>query len=214
MPEESGEERTEEATPRRRHEFRERGQVARSAEVNGVAVLLGGLVLLALSAPLVYAGLAGVMRQALGESLAQPLALASAQELMGCVMLRALGHVAPLAGGLVLVALLVSYGQVGLMVTPKSLEPNMNIGQMGKIYEIDGATIEFVGENPLRKVDVAVGIWNRYEVVCKGDTSTVALNGQVVNRAKNASGSSGPIGLQSEGVPLHFRTIAIKPLGD
>ncbi len=43
MPEESFEERTEEATPRRRQEAREKGQVAKSRELSSVAVLLAGL---------------------------------------------------------------------------------------------------------------------------------------------------------------------------
>ena len=43
MPEESFEERTEQATPRRRQEARQKGQVAKSRELASVAVLMGGL---------------------------------------------------------------------------------------------------------------------------------------------------------------------------
>ena len=67
MPEEAGQERTEQATPRRRREARERGQVARSHEVNSAAVLLGGLALLFVSAPSVCRGIADALRYALGE---------------------------------------------------------------------------------------------------------------------------------------------------
>jgi flagellar biosynthetic protein FlhB len=42
MPEETLQERTEEATPRRREEARKRGQVAKSRELNSVAVLFAG----------------------------------------------------------------------------------------------------------------------------------------------------------------------------
>ena len=72
MPEQTGEERTERATPRRRRENRERGQVARSRELNSVAVLLGGLVLLMVSAPVIYTGLTGLMRFAFGGAMLRP----------------------------------------------------------------------------------------------------------------------------------------------
>jgi flagellar biosynthetic protein FlhB len=42
MPEETLQERTEEATPRRREEARKRGQVAKSRELTSVAVLFVG----------------------------------------------------------------------------------------------------------------------------------------------------------------------------
>ena len=125
MPEDSAEERTEQATPRRRQEARERGQVARSREVTSVAVLLGGLVLLYFSTPLVYDGFSSLMRFAFGEALARPVTLASAGELLGSATLRAIGYSAPVAVGLVLVELLASYGQVGLMVTPQAIEPKL-----------------------------------------------------------------------------------------
>jgi len=125
VPDESAEEKTEEATPRRRQEFRERGQVARSTEINSVAVLLGGLVLLYLSAPLAYSGLSRVMTWALGKALCEPITLASAHDLVCAATVRALGAVAPVAAGMVLVAVLASYGQVGLMITPESVQPKL-----------------------------------------------------------------------------------------
>lgn len=126
MPEESAEERTEEATARRRQDFRERGQVARSREVNNVAVLLGGLVLLTFSAPVAYSALVGEMRFALGDALARPVTMQSAQELLGGATLRGMGALAPVACGLLVVGLLAAYGQVGLMVTPESVMPKLS----------------------------------------------------------------------------------------
>jgi len=126
MPEESGEERTEEATPRRRQDYRERGHVARSAEVNNVAVLLGGLALLYFSAPLAYNGLTGLMRFAFGRAMARPLTAASAQEMMGTITLETLGFCAPLVIGLLAVAALAAYGQVGWLITPESIAPKLS----------------------------------------------------------------------------------------
>ncbi|HOW73161.1 MAG TPA: DUF1080 domain-containing protein [Phycisphaerae bacterium] len=97
-------------------------------------------------------------------------------------------------------------------VWPQSIEPNLNVDQMGKIYLIGGASLEYVKDNPSAKVDIPAGLWHRYEITCKGDTIRLALNGVVVNEGRKASPSSGTIGLQSEGVPIRFRTIAIKSL--
>ena len=101
-------------------------------------------------------------------------------------------------------------------VWPKSLEANLNIDEMGRIYEIGGATIKHPRDDkkPLAAVDVKPGEWNRYEIVCRGDAVTLTLNGTLVNQATDANVTRGFIGIQSEGVPMRFRTVAIKPLSD
>jgi flagellar biosynthesis protein FlhB len=126
MPEEAGQERTEEATPRKRQDERERGSVARSVEVNNVAVLLGGLALLYFAAPVAYDGLTGLMRFAFGKAMARPLTTESVQELMGTITLETLGFCAPLVLGLFAIAALASYGQVGWLITTESIAPNLS----------------------------------------------------------------------------------------
>ncbi len=66
MPEESFQERTEQATPRRRQEAREKGQVARSRELSSVAVLLTGLLTLFFGSAYFYHQMAQVLRHYLG----------------------------------------------------------------------------------------------------------------------------------------------------
>jgi len=56
------------------------------------------------------------------------------------------------------------------------------------------------------------GGWNKYEIVCKGDTIEATVNGQLQNRATGVNISKGYIGLQSEGVPIMFRNIKLTPL--
>ena len=53
MPEENelGQEKTERATPRRRHKSREKGSVARSKEINSAVMLFFGLCVIALYGP-------------------------------------------------------------------------------------------------------------------------------------------------------------------
>jgi len=55
------------------------------------------------------------------------------------------------------------------------------------------------------------GGWNKYEIVCKGDTIEVTVNGQVQNKATRVGVHKGYIGLQSEGVPIMFRNIRLTP---
>ena len=56
------------------------------------------------------------------------------------------------------------------------------------------------------------GGWNKYEIVCKGDTIEVTINGQLQNKATGVSLRRGYIGFQSEGVPITFRNIKLTPL--
>jgi len=56
------------------------------------------------------------------------------------------------------------------------------------------------------------GVWNKYEIVCKGDTIAVTINGQLQNKATGVGIRKGYIGFQSEGVPIFFKNIKLKPL--
>ena len=58
-------EKTEKATPKRLAEARKKGQVARSTDVNGAAVLAAGLAALALFGPRLYEAMRGSMHDTL-----------------------------------------------------------------------------------------------------------------------------------------------------
>ena len=68
MAEESFQEKTEQATPRRRDEARRKGQVARSQELSSAIVLLASLVGLYMLGGVIYEDLAGFTVQVLGRS--------------------------------------------------------------------------------------------------------------------------------------------------
>jgi putative heme-binding domain-containing protein len=53
------------------------------------------------------------------------------------------------------------------------------------------------------------GEWNRFECIARGDTLTVILNGQVVNRCTQVRPARGRIQLQSEGAEIHFRRLEL-----
>lgn len=54
------------------------------------------------------------------------------------------------------------------------------------------------------------GEWNSYDIVCKGNTIEVKVNGVLQNFATNCSETKGGIGLQAEGSRIQFRNIRIK----
>ncbi|MDR1009909.1 MAG: DUF1080 domain-containing protein [Opitutaceae bacterium] len=56
------------------------------------------------------------------------------------------------------------------------------------------------------------GEWNRYDIVCQGDTITLTVNGVEQNRATGVTVQEGHICLQSEGAPAEFRNITLTPL--
>ena len=56
------------------------------------------------------------------------------------------------------------------------------------------------------------GGWNTYEILCKGDTIELRVNGLLQNRATGVDVRTGYIGLQSEGSPIMFRNIKLTPL--
>src|SRR3982750_4301705 len=61
----SGGDKTEKATPKRREEARKKGQVAKSQDLNGALVLIGGLIALVIWAPHMVEKLAESMRGAI-----------------------------------------------------------------------------------------------------------------------------------------------------
>jgi len=56
------------------------------------------------------------------------------------------------------------------------------------------------------------GEWNSYDIVCKGSTVEVIVNGLLQNTAKNCSMTKGSIGLQAEGSKIQFRNIWIEKI--
>jgi hypothetical protein len=56
------------------------------------------------------------------------------------------------------------------------------------------------------------GEWNHYRVECNNGEISLAVNGKVVTRGRNASPRKGYIVLESEGTEIHFRNLKIKEL--
>lgn len=123
MAQEQGQERTEPATPKRRQEAREHGQIARSRELNTMTLLLaasGGVLLLGEN---LIRGLARVVDQGLNLSRAQLFDPASAVTLLAEAVRGALITLAPLFLLLVVAALLAPLALGGWSFSAKAIGP-------------------------------------------------------------------------------------------
>lgn len=56
------------------------------------------------------------------------------------------------------------------------------------------------------------GEWNDYDIVCKGNTIEVTVNGVLQNTATNCTLTKGAIALQAEGCKIQFRNIWIEKI--
>jgi hypothetical protein len=69
-----------------------------------------------------------------------------------------------------------------------------------------------LGFRARRDVEKPAGQWNRYEIICHGDTITNKLNGVVVNMGMKAVPSEGKIQIQSEGAEILIRKVELRPV--
>ncbi|MGR9106358.1 MAG: flagellar type III secretion system protein FlhB, partial [Gammaproteobacteria bacterium] len=121
--EESGQERSEEPSSKRLSDAREKGQVARSRELNTFVVLLAGSALLSLFGPRLGAGLLNLMRREFRISRAD---LFDDQALIthfGAVLLRTAEILAPFLGLMVIAACVAPLSLGGWVFSLESLQP-------------------------------------------------------------------------------------------
>ncbi|HET9124712.1 MAG TPA: flagellar biosynthesis protein FlhB [Solirubrobacteraceae bacterium] len=132
----AGSDKTEKPTPKRRHEARKKGQVARSPELSGGATLVGGLIGIIAFGPKIVTD-AGAAMQAIWGQIANGSAVTSASGLHGLeqlVMQVVLDAVAPIAGICLAVGVLVNVAQVGVRPSMHALRP-----QFGRLNPAAGA---------------------------------------------------------------------------
>jgi flagellar biosynthetic protein FlhB len=118
--------RTEQPTPKRLDEARERGQVPRSRELAGTAVMVCGAAALLLGGGSLAGGLESVMRAGLEldrAALADPMAGLGA---FNAAILAAGLALAPLVGVLVLVAIVAPLATGGFVFSGQALAPDFN----------------------------------------------------------------------------------------
>jgi len=156
----AGSDRTEKATPKKRDDARAKGQVARSADVNGAAVLLAALLALSAFGPrmletmqdatrellLLVAAPGVVERDGIGEVLlgvARPTALAAAPVAVVCLVAGVLASVA----------------QVGLRPSPAAMKPEFKkLNPLTGAKNIFGVNAIFETVKSVAKVAVVAAV--------------------------------------------------------
>ena len=107
-------------------------------------------------------------------------------------------------------------------VWPKSIECQIQEGDVGDFWLIDSATIIVDGvrskpdafQRIKKKADgeLPTGQWNKVEVIANNGKITYMVNSKVVNEGESPSLSEGKILVQSEGAEIYYRKIEIAEL--
>ena len=123
MAEESYQEKTERATPKRREDTRKKGQVARSMELNSVTILFFGLVSLSFLSGWIFQQVSGgfTSNYALIPNL--DLTPSSAHEIFKANGFRILRTVFPMMVVIIIGGILINFAQVGALFTLEPITP-------------------------------------------------------------------------------------------
>jgi len=124
MSDQSDQERTEEATGKRRDDFREKGQVAQSKEVHTAALLTCSLLLWMFYGPAFWRRLSALVADLLSRSGTTDLSAANLPDMLGALLGQMLLLLAPLLLLTLVVGFLSSFLQIGWLFTAKPLQPD------------------------------------------------------------------------------------------
>lgn len=111
---------------------------------------------------------------------------------------------------------------------PRCIEHQLKSGDAGDLYGFHGMKItgdparcieiknhevggDLAGVKKIVGNEKPPGEWNRLELAAEGPKLTAWVNGVKVNEATGCEVVAGPIGLQSEGGEVHFRTVLLTP---
>lgn len=125
MPGNDGQERTEDATPRRRQEARKKGTVARSIDVSGALAML----VLAVVGPSMVVTFGEAMVRGLRQSLAAPpqdLSVTSLVRFSLPILGPALAAVSTVVLAVMVMGLVSGFGQVGFVLSAEPMKPTMD----------------------------------------------------------------------------------------
>jgi flagellar biosynthetic protein FlhB len=140
MPEESFQEKTEKATPKKREKVRKEGQVAKSMELPSVFVLMAGITVLYIFGYFFYQNLIGALRHCFVFDSIPNLDLKSGIFLVNQHTFRMILILAPVMAAVFFVALVANFFQVGFYVSFKAIEPKLNkldiIKGFGRLFSV------------------------------------------------------------------------------
>lgn len=133
--------RTEKATPRRRGEARQRGQVAKSMEVNTVLVLLLGFLVVKWSSVPMYNLLSANMRDFLSNAHSMSFSAENTPTILSYLLYLVLKITAPVMGACFLGGLIAGFSQAGFLMTFAAIKP-----QFSKLNPIAGFSRFFTAQ--------------------------------------------------------------------
>lgn len=126
MPEGDTGEKTEKATPKKRKDAREKGQVRKSTEVITSCMLMGLFGVIRVMGPFMMLNTKKLLTRYLGGSAHVTLGIEGINTVMANAVLNFLIIMAPIFGVGVIVAVMANYVQVGWLFTTKALEPKFD----------------------------------------------------------------------------------------
>ena len=111
------------------------------------------------------------------------------------------------------------HGQQPDTIWLRCVECQLKAGNAGDFVCMNGANMDehadkstIVVKKLAASSEKPVGEWNTMEVVCKGNTIEVSVNGVVQNKGTNVNLNRGSICLQSEGKDIQFRNVFLNKL--
>ena len=134
MAEETGQEKTEQATQRRREETRKRGQVARSTEINSAVILFASFMVLYIFRDHFIGGFEQLITGFFSMGATTSLGAATTRSLLLNAMFRYFMLMLPVFVIIAAVGVLINVAQVGFLLTGEPLTPRMD-----KISPLAGA---------------------------------------------------------------------------
>ena len=126
MAQESFQEKTEKATPKKREKARREGQVAKSPEIPSVLILLAGIGILYFSGRFSFNQLAAAMSANLLFDVTSEFTVQACVRLLGEVLRYFFLAVLPVMAGVFINAIAANLFQVGFHWSPKALQPKLS----------------------------------------------------------------------------------------
>ncbi|MGQ3685471.1 MAG: flagellar biosynthesis protein FlhB [Candidatus Loosdrechtia sp.] len=147
----SGEEKTEPATPKKKKEVREKGQVAKSEDFNSSLIMLAGVLLIFSLGGVMVAQMEDTMRVLCGNLYYKNFTADTFQTLLLDISFKNMKGLLPVLGGFMVVGLIASYAQTGFAFSYKALMPNFK-----KLNPVSGIQ-RLVSKRSLMKLFMSMG---------------------------------------------------------
>jgi len=147
MADQNFEEKSEKPTPKKRLDVRKKGEVAKSRELPSVAVLLSGILMLAVMAPFINTQMRILMEKTLHEFPTTDLGLPDVVNLCHDLSMTFLLMIGPIMAAVFIVAILSNILQVGFLLSGEAIKPKLSklnpLKGFGRLFSIQ-SLMEFV----------------------------------------------------------------------